>query len=125
MTTNGDRNTQPEQEPRRVSTFHIDLPVAQATIRKSLRTEIRLKHSIAADTELGTLMPKVDQIMVELLHLPVLPTLDLVRMILSGKRVVFGTGKSKVVFLNGEMVRVYPGLKALRERAEERRREGE
>jgi hypothetical protein len=69
----------------RVSTFDVDYPAAIAMVRKSLRTEIRLKHSIAADLELATMMPKVDKILRDLGLHAAMPTLDDVKTRLRGE----------------------------------------
>jgi hypothetical protein len=69
-------------EERRVSTFVVDYPAAMASIRKSLRTEVRLKHSLAADQELATLRPKVEEILKQFGLRAMLPTLDEVKAML-------------------------------------------
>ena len=78
------RSEVPVVEPR-VSTFYIDLPAAMASIRKSLRTEVRLQHSLAADYELATTLPRVEKIFTYMSLRAILPTLADVKAYLGGK----------------------------------------
>jgi len=72
-------------EPQGRSTFVVDYPAARASILKSIRAEIRLKHSLAADLELATTTPKIVKILNAYGVRAMLPTLDAVKRHLAGK----------------------------------------
>jgi len=63
----------------------MDLLQMQADVLKSLRNEIRLKHSIAADNELSVVIPAAKKVCAQLMHRAYAPTLEAVKAHLGGK----------------------------------------
>jgi hypothetical protein len=62
----------------------IDFVQEVASIVKILRAEVRLKHSLAADAELGRLIPAARKFCAGLMHRGHVPDLETVKRLLTG-----------------------------------------
>jgi len=62
----------------------VDLLQAQADVLKTLRTDVRLKHSLAADNELRHLIPAAGKYCAGLIHRGHVPDLETAKRLLTG-----------------------------------------